>query len=100
MPIVFNQRVVTTGFGSNFSMSLKPAPNTPKVSQCFNDCFIRDIEFNRNRNGRQCIEHIVCARQVQDNVHIRQCHAIAALDSEMHTRFLGANMHCPNLRFF
>ena len=81
-------------------MLLKPTPDTSKVSQCFNNCFIRNIEFNCNRNSSQCIKHIVCTRQVQDNVHIRQCHAVAALDSEMHTCFLSANIECSNLCFF
>ena len=98
MAVVINQGEHTAACGRHIAVTLKAPTHTFKFSQCPQQCGVVHIQFGCHRNGGQSIEHIVAARQIEDDFQIRQHHAVAAVHGEVHLRALRPHIDRADLR--
>ena len=97
MAIVFDHGK-QTACCRQLAIALKAPTHTLEFSQRFLNSSVGHVEFNSNRNGRQRVEHVVQASQVQHDVQVRQHHAVAPLHGEMHLRSHRPHIDSAHLR--
>ena len=86
MAVVLNQREHAIVFGLEVAVALKAPAHAFEFREGFLHRRVRHIEFNRHRNGRQRIEHVVLASKIQHHVEVRQRDTVAPLRREVHLR--------------
>ncbi len=100
MAVVLDHRELAAtvrGPHRNIAIALEAPAHALELGQGLAHRLVGDVEFHGDGDGRQRIEHVVMACEVELDLKVGQGHAVAPLHREVHLLAHGADVDGPHL---